>query len=97
MKIIFSVENMILAGLRIRPLVGLRIHVQHTRTCQSCRFLKVDNRYEKLGCGSNPKTLLLNAFFNLLNAIQKQTNVAFDIFVSSYLNILFVFFWWRDT
>jgi hypothetical protein len=27
------------------------------------RFLKVDNRYENLGCGRNPKTLLLYTFF----------------------------------
>jgi hypothetical protein len=36
------------------------------------RFLKVDNRYENLGCGSNPKTLLLNSFFKICSCLLRK-------------------------
>jgi hypothetical protein len=45
---------------------------QHALFNRRSRFLKVDNRYENLGCGSNPKTILLNTFFKICSRLLRK-------------------------
>jgi hypothetical protein len=52
-----AIEKVLPCYIPLPPLLPLI-----TMLIRRSRFLKVDNWYENLGCGSNPKTLLLNTF-----------------------------------